>query len=140
MAPAVASYRCYFLDFTNRVAASQAIQCEDDTEAQTRADQLLAESIYAGIEVWDLDQRVYRADKSAGRRLQDQALTDDVITESDIVRAAKVMIKNRGGYAARHASLRAEDLRLSGNPEIEEIWRRIVNAIQQLQSHKPRAD
>jgi hypothetical protein len=63
MASAVASYRCYFLDFRGRVASSQAIQCEDDSEAQIRADELLVDSIHAGIEVWDLDRRVYRADK-----------------------------------------------------------------------------
>jgi hypothetical protein len=63
MAPAMVSYRCYFLDFTNHVAASQAIHCEDDGEAQTRADALLADSVHAGIEVWQLERKVYRADK-----------------------------------------------------------------------------
>ena len=63
MAPAVVSYRCYFLDFTNRVAASQAMHCEDDSEVQALADALLAGSIHTGIEVWHLERKVYRADK-----------------------------------------------------------------------------
>jgi hypothetical protein len=135
MAPAVASYRCYFLDFTNRVAATQAIQCRDDSEAQTRADQLLAESIHAGIEVWDFDRKVYWTDKLASRRmLPERGSTDDVITESDILRAAKAMIKNRGVYAARHASLRADDLRQMRSSAAEAIWRRIVKAIERLQA------
>jgi hypothetical protein len=51
---AVPSYRCYFLDIANHLAASQAIECEGDAQVQARADALLAGSFHAGIEVWQL--------------------------------------------------------------------------------------
>jgi hypothetical protein len=47
----VPSYRCYFLDIANHLAASQAIECEGEAQVQARADELLAGSFHAGIEV-----------------------------------------------------------------------------------------
>jgi hypothetical protein len=57
----------------------------------------------------------------------------EFVTEDDIARAARLMIKERGRYAGLHSLRRAEDLRLSGNFEAEAIWRRIVQAIERLQ-------
>ena len=58
------SYRCYFLDSTDHVAGSDLIHCETDTQAQARADVLLAACGYPGIEVWDRGRRVYSAQKT----------------------------------------------------------------------------
>jgi hypothetical protein len=59
------SYRCYFLDSTDHVAGSDLIHCETDTQAQARADILLAACGYPGIEVWDCGRIVYCAQKTA---------------------------------------------------------------------------
>jgi hypothetical protein len=40
------------------------IHCDTDADARSRADALLAASGYAGIEVWDRIQVVYRARKT----------------------------------------------------------------------------
>jgi hypothetical protein len=60
------SYRCYFLDSADHVAATEFIACATDTQAQVRADGLLAACGYPGIEVWDRGRRVYRARKTEG--------------------------------------------------------------------------
>ena len=58
------SYRCYFLDPADHVAATDIIVCETDTLVQARADRMLAACGYPGLEVWDRGRRVYRARKS----------------------------------------------------------------------------
>jgi hypothetical protein len=58
------SYRCYFLDATDRVAATELIDCENDGLVLARADRMLAAGDHAGIEIWDRGRHVYRADKS----------------------------------------------------------------------------
>ena len=55
------------------------------------------------------------------------------ITEADIVRAAKLVIALRGVGAYGRALHRVGDLRLTGDHEAAEIWRRIAKAIEQLQ-------
>jgi hypothetical protein len=57
-------YRCYYLDSADRIASADVIYCDTDAEARSRADALLAASGYAGIEVWDRDQVVYRVRKT----------------------------------------------------------------------------
>jgi hypothetical protein len=59
---------------------------------------------------------------------------EEWLTENDIERAAHLIMSSRGKYAARHARLRADDLRQSGNFEAEAIWRRIVEAIERLKA------
>ena len=63
---AVPSYRVYFLDSGEHVAATDVIECDTDNQAQARADLLLAGSGYPGIEIWDRDRKVYRARKTDG--------------------------------------------------------------------------
>jgi hypothetical protein len=57
-------YRFYYLGSADRVVAADVFHCDTDVEARSRADALLAASGYAGIEVWDRDQIVYRARKT----------------------------------------------------------------------------
>ena len=61
----MSSYRYIFLDSSDHVADFHVIACETDTQAQARADRLLAAYDYRGIEVWDRDRKVYRARKAA---------------------------------------------------------------------------
>ena len=71
------SYRCYFLDAADHFAATELIHCETDTQAQARADILLAAFGCLGTEVWDCgsegalrvkDRRVFRSRVMCGRR------------------------------------------------------------------------
>jgi len=55
------------------------------------------------------------------------------LADADILRAAAVLIHNRGRHAAPRAELRAEELRSTGDLEGEATWRRILEAIRRLQ-------
>jgi hypothetical protein len=59
----MSSFRFCFLDSIGCVSDFHLIECETDSQAQTRADRLLAAYGYLSIEVWDRDRRVYRAQK-----------------------------------------------------------------------------
>lgn len=61
------SYRCYFLDSEDRVAATDLIACDADVQAQPRADILLFDCGYPGIEIWERDRMVYRARRTDAR-------------------------------------------------------------------------
>lgn len=63
----MSSYRCYFLDVTNHVAADHFVECETDDRAQARADELLADSEYPAMEVWEGARFVYQAMQHSGR-------------------------------------------------------------------------
>jgi len=53
-------YRCYLLDCSDRIASVAVIHCASDREARQRADTLLVQKPeFHGVEVWDLDRRVY---------------------------------------------------------------------------------
>jgi len=67
----VTIYRCYFLDSSDRVAATDLIECHTDVQAQALADIRLAAGDYPGIEVWDRARRVYRARKVGGSTLRE---------------------------------------------------------------------
>jgi hypothetical protein len=56
---AMSSYRGYFLDATNRVAADHFVECETDDLAQARANELLADIEYPLMEVCDGVRFVY---------------------------------------------------------------------------------
>jgi hypothetical protein len=56
----VAYYRCYFLDSDNHVRSTDVITCENDAQAQARANLILHCCGYPGIEVWDRDRMVCR--------------------------------------------------------------------------------
>ena len=60
----MAIYRCYYLDFADRIASTDVIHCDTDAQGRSRADALLAASSYSSMEVWDRDQVVYRARKT----------------------------------------------------------------------------
>ena len=63
----MSSYRCYFLDATNHVAADRFVECGTDRVAQARADELLADTAYPAIEIWDGARFVYQAMRRGGR-------------------------------------------------------------------------
>lgn len=48
---ATANYRCYFLN-GERIAAVEAIACDDDAAAILEADKILAASRYLSMEIW----------------------------------------------------------------------------------------
>jgi hypothetical protein len=54
------AYRCYLLDCNNEIAAMEVIRCAYDMDARQHADMLLVRRPeFHGVEVWDLDRRVY---------------------------------------------------------------------------------
>jgi len=54
---ATANYRCYFIN-GERIAAVEAISCDDDAAALLEADKILAASHYRSIEIWDGPRKV----------------------------------------------------------------------------------
>ena len=53
-------YRFYLLDCRDTIASVEVIYCASDMEARQRADTLLVQKPeFHGVEVWDLDRRVY---------------------------------------------------------------------------------
>jgi|RhiMethySRZTD1v2_1073278.scaffolds.fasta_scaffold71196_7 hypothetical protein len=48
----MSSYRCYFLDVSDHIATDHFVECATDELAQTRADELLADTEYPAMEVW----------------------------------------------------------------------------------------
>jgi hypothetical protein len=57
---AMRSYRCYLLDCRNEIATIEMIHCAYDMEARQRADDLLVQRPeFHGVEVWQLERRVY---------------------------------------------------------------------------------
>src|SRR5262244_4527489 len=68
------------------------------------------------------------------RRMSESAQQPDDqakwVTEADIDRAAKLVIKLRGAGAYDRAFQRFGDLSLTGDDEAAAIWRRIVKAIE----------
>ena len=48
----MSSYRCYFLDVTDHIAADHFVECATDDRAQAHADELLADTEYPAMEVW----------------------------------------------------------------------------------------
>lgn len=60
----MSSYRYCLLDSADHVAEFHLIECETDSQAQARADRLLAACGYPSIEVWDRGRRVYCARKT----------------------------------------------------------------------------
>jgi hypothetical protein len=63
----MSSYRCYFLDVNNHVAADRFVECETDSMARTRADELLADTEYPAMEIWDGARFIYQAMQHSAR-------------------------------------------------------------------------
>ena len=47
----MSSYRCYFLDVTDHIAADHFVECAPDDLAQARADELLADTEYPAMKL-----------------------------------------------------------------------------------------
>jgi hypothetical protein len=54
-------------------------------------------------------------------------------SDPDIFRAAKLLIEQHGDDAATRASLRADELLAERDAEASAVWRRIFEAIEELQ-------
>jgi hypothetical protein len=55
-----------------------------------------------------------------------------MIDDPDIIRAAKLLIDQRGEYAASCADSRAKELFVRGDIDASALWRQIVAAIEEL--------
>jgi len=60
-----------------------------------------------------------------------------VIPEIDIWRAATLMLKRYGKDALKQSAKRAEELSAAGDDEGAATWRRITDAVKQLQNNTP---
>ena len=60
-----------------------------------------------------------------------------MIPEIDIWRVAQLMLKRYGDEADIESALRAEKLAEAGNHNGAAVWRRIINAIGQLENTTP---
>ena len=62
----MSSYRCYFLDEAYHIAGGHFVECGTDDLARARADELLADTGYPAMEVWDGGRFVYVAKQHSG--------------------------------------------------------------------------
>jgi hypothetical protein len=60
-----------------------------------------------------------------------------VIAEIDIWRVANLMIKRYGDMAQVESARRADELAAAGDHDGAAVWRRVVNAVAQLENTKP---
>jgi hypothetical protein len=63
----MSSSRCYFLGAGNHVAADDLVDCATGDLAQAPADELVADTAYPAMEVWDGTRFVYQAMRRGGR-------------------------------------------------------------------------
>ena len=61
-----------------------------------------------------------------------------MIPEIDIWRVAYLMLKRYGNEADIESAIRAEELAEVGNHKGAAVWRRVIDAIGQLENTKPR--
>jgi len=61
------------------------------------------------------------------------------VSDRDIWRSAHILIKQHGADAAVHAAMKADKLLAVGDVEGAAVWKRIVQAISELQSQEPPA-
>ncbi len=54
--------------------------------------------------------------------------------DKDIYRSAKLLIDRHGGDAVIHAAMRADELLDAGDIDGQVVWKRIIHAIEELQS------
>ena len=59
-------------------------------------------------------------------------MTDD----KDIYQAAKLLIDRHGDNAVIHAAMRADELLEAGDLDGQAVWKRILKAIEELQSRE----
>ncbi len=61
-----------------------------------------------------------------------------MISDLDIWRAAKIMVKRYGAGAATEAALRADEFLDQGNLDGQRLWMRIMQTIEELHRQRPR--
>ncbi len=61
-----------------------------------------------------------------------------MISDLDLWRAARIMVKRYGDGAATEAAMRADEFLDQGNLDGERLWLRIMQAIEELQRERPR--
>ena len=59
-----------------------------------------------------------------------------VTSDLDVYRAANELIEQHGEDAPIHAAMRADELMATGDMEGVAVWKRIVKAIEELQSQE----
>ncbi len=60
-----------------------------------------------------------------------------MVSDLDIWRTANVIIKQYGQDAPIHAAMRADAMLETGDPNGYAVWKRILRAVEELQSVKP---
>jgi len=60
-----------------------------------------------------------------------------MISDIDIYRSAKLLIDRHGKDAAIHAAAQADKFLADGDIDGQRVWRRIISAIDALQSERP---
>ena len=61
-----------------------------------------------------------------------------MISDLDLCRAAKIMVKRYGKGAATEAAMCADEFLDQGNLDGERLWIRIMRTIEELQRERPR--
>lgn len=59
-----------------------------------------------------------------------------MISDPDIIRAAKLMIDQHGDHAAARANHRITELHFDGDIAASELWRQVSEAIEELQGSR----
>ncbi len=61
-----------------------------------------------------------------------------VLSDLDLWRAARIMVKRYGDGAATEAAIRADEFLDQGNLDRQRLWMRIMQTIEELQRERPR--
>ena len=62
-----------------------------------------------------------------------------MISDIDIWRSARFLIKRYGEDASVHAAMRADTMREAGDPDGSAVWKRILRAVEELQKAEPKS-
>ena len=62
------------------------------------------------------------------------------LSDLDIYRSAKLLIKQHGEDAARHAAKRADTLLEAGDMEGRRVWLRVLKAVEVLERTQPKRE
>jgi hypothetical protein len=59
-------YRCYILDAEDHILQAYEIECGDDAQAESAAEDLLAQDPYhRSVEVWERSRRITKLERAA---------------------------------------------------------------------------
>ncbi len=67
-------------------------------------------------------------------------MPDKKLQDMQIWRTAKVLIKSHGADAEEQAMLRAQDAQAEGKPGIAAVWKRVHQAIRELERNARKPD